>query len=89
MITIDAIVPREHTGYRANLLLSASYLMRETGGYLAVRGHGNDTHVSFYTKDDRSCVVWFPTEGRVKDLDIADMKDAIREMSGHAPFTLL
>lgn len=81
-------VDAEHSGYKANLLQNARYQMAATGGRLVVRGNGNKTRVSFYAKDGRECIVWFPTEPRVKDLEIADLKEAIREMSGHNAFTL-
>ncbi len=73
-----------YTGYKANLLQNARYQMQQTGGKVIVCRE----QVKFYAKDGRSCVVWFPVESRVKDLEIADLKDAIQEMSGHAAFTL-
>lgn len=72
-----------HVGYKANLLQNARYQMSQSGGKIVLKGE----HV-YFLKADRSCVVWFPFESRVHDLEIQDMKDAITEMSGHAPFTL-
>jgi hypothetical protein len=73
-----------YTGYKANLLQNARYQMAQTNGSLRVR----DERVYFTNSDGRTCVVWFPVASRVRDLEIADMKEAIREMSGHAAFTL-
>ena len=73
-----------YAGYKANLLQNARYQMSQVGGRVIVRNE----HVKFYAHDGRTCTVWFPVESRVRDLEIADLKEAITEMSGHAPFTL-
>jgi hypothetical protein len=73
-----------YTGYKANLLQNARYQMSQTKGSVRVR----DERVYFTNAQGRTCVVWFPVESRVRDLEIADMKEAIQEMSGHPAFTL-
>lgn len=73
-----------HSGYKANLLQNARFQMAASGGSLRLR----DERVYFTAKDGRLCVVWFPVESRVRDLEIVDMKEAIAEMSGHSAFSL-
>lgn len=74
----------KHEGYKANLLQNARYQVSKAGGTVTLRGE----HVYFHRKDNSRCVVWYPVESRVHDLEIADMKEAIEWASGHAPFTL-
>jgi len=73
-----------YTGYRANLLQNARYQASLTGARVTLRGE----RVHFRAADGRTCVVWFPPEGRVNDLDITDMKDAILTITGAPAFTL-
>lgn len=75
---------RHYEGFKANLLQNARFQMQQTGGKIRVANQ----HVTFFAANGRKCVVWFPFDSRVHDLEIADLKDAIREMSGHAAFTL-
>lgn len=74
--------------YKENLLQNAKYQMKLIGGKIIVRGNGNNRHVTFLTPDGRRTVVWYPTESRAKDLEIEDLKEAIRECTGHAAFTM-
>lgn len=75
-------------GYKENLLQNAKYQMALAGGKVSLRGTGVNRHVIFNTPDGRKLVVWYPTESRVRDLEITDMKEAILECTGHAAFTM-
>jgi len=73
-----------NSGYKANLLQNAKYQVGQTGGKVTVRRE----HVRFTRKDGQSCVVWYPVDSRVKDLEIVDMKEAILWASGKPAFVL-
>ena len=76
----------ENTCYKENLLQNCRYVMGKHGGKLIVRGERNDRKVSFIGKDGKTCVVWFPFEPRVRDIEIDDMKDALYWITGEFPF---
>lgn len=71
--------------YKENLLQYAKYIVDRIGGKIRVRGSGNNRKVAFYTKRS-NCVVWFPVDSRVNNLEIADMKEAIKFATGFDAF---
>ena len=74
--------------YKETLLGNARYQCKKTGAKLRVRGQGIDRKVVLTAQDGRSCVVWYPTEARVHDLEIDDLKEAIKYITGHEVFSL-
>ena len=74
--------------YKENLLQNARYQMSQMGGKVMVRGKGNDRTAYFTRADGHRCTVWYPMEGRVNDLEIADMKEVIEIMSGQKAFSM-
>ena len=74
--------------YKENLLKNAKFQVKKAGGKVIVRGFFNERKVSFYGNNGQNCVVWYPRERRVKDLDIQDLKEAIKEFSGFEPFQM-
>ena len=74
--------------YKENLLTNARFQVERAGGKVRIKGNGNNRKVCFQSTEGRIAEVWFPVESRVKDLEIADLKEAIREFSGSEAFTI-
>lgn len=68
--------------YKENLLTNARHAMRQTGGKIIVRGKNNERHVTIQAKDGQRCVVWYPTDSRINDCEVQDLKDAVEWIAG-------
>lgn len=49
----------------------------KAGVRMVERGKGNDLHVHFYWPSGQHVSVWYPEEGRIRDLDIQDLEEVI------------
>jgi len=59
----------------------AEFVAEMTGNKIRVENEGtNDQKIRFFLSDGRSFSVWFPRDGRVKDMDLEDMAEATRLM---------
>lgn len=76
------------TSYKENLLINAKHQMRLIGGTCRISGTGDCRMVRFDHPTKGTCQVWFPESGRVNNLEINDLKEAVTAMSGYPPFTL-
>lgn len=74
------------TGYKENLLQNCRHIAKNRGGRVVVRGEGVSRKVSLFGKDGKMCVCWYPTEPRINDCEIADLKDACEYVFGVMPF---
>ena len=74
--------------YKENLLQNVRYTAKQINGQVRVSWTGNKRHVSLQAMDGRSCVVWYPLESRVHDIEIADLKEACQSIFNLAPFSI-
>jgi hypothetical protein len=56
--------------------------MRNAGFRVLILGRGNDRHVLVFWPSGRRAKIWYPIEGRVKDLDMRDLQEIVKETTG-------
>lgn len=75
--------------YKENLLQNVRYTAKTLHGQCRVSSEGNQRHVTLIAMNGQSCVVWFPIDARVHNLEIADLKEAVKWIFGVEPFAEL
>ncbi len=64
--------------YKENLLINIRFQAKQHGIKMRVVGENDNRNVRFHAKDGRTCVVWFPTASRIHDMEIQDLKEALK-----------
>ena len=75
--------------FKENLLQNVRYTAKTLHGQCRVSYEGNRRHVKLTAMSGQSCVVWYPIEARVHDVEVVDLKEAVRWTFGVEPFAEL